>query len=97
MRDAYLLRSGSRKAALKPAAWGPFVGLLLMRSFDRARTVQEALELRGGVPNRMSNVGHNQSTLLGIIYMVVWGSVFVILMWYEPVRRIGDFVRGAFL
>ena len=98
MRDAYLLRSGAKGAALMPAAWGSFVGLLLMRSLDRARTVQDALELRGGISSRFvasDSVG-GRSTLLGALYFGGWIAGFAILRWGEPMRRIGDIVRGAF-
>lgn len=98
MRDAYQLRSGAKGAALRPAAWGPFVGLLLMRSLDRARTVQDAAELRGGFSCSAASgfAGGRRSALLGFLYFAGWTAAFVALRCCEPMRLLGDAVRGAF-
>jgi len=97
MRDAYQLRSGAKGAALRPAAWGPFVGLLLMRSLDRARTVQDAAELRGGFScSAASGQGCRRSAPLGFLYFAGWTAVFAVLRWGEPMRRLGDALREVF-
>ena len=93
MRDAYLLRSGRHRAALHPSAWGPFAGLLLMRSMDRAARVQEAVELRGGA-SRYSPppVG---GSFAGWLYFCGWIAYFAFARLGDPMRRIGEFVRSC--
>ena len=97
MKDAYMLRSGKGKRAVSPVSWGPFAGLLLMRSMDRAADVQAAIELRGG--GRMCTAPREAlgggSRLAGVLYFSGWTLCFAALRFFEPVRRIGDFVREA--
>jgi hypothetical protein len=96
MRDAYLLRSGTKGAALRPSAWGPFVGLLLMRSFDRARTVQEAVALRGGARGALLSPDEGEtSSLCGWIYFGSWCAVFVVLRSCGPMGWFGRLVLGG--
>ena len=97
MRDAYLLRSGTLGGALRPSAWGPFVGLLLMRSMDRAARVQDAVELRGGASGIVSGAGDSarapMAGLCGWAYFCGWTAFFAIARYGEPMRRLGDFAR----
>ena len=96
MRDAYLLRSGTKGAALRPSAWGPFVGLLLMRSFDRARTVQEAVALRGGARAAFLPPDEGESSsLCGWVYFVGWCAVFVVLRVFAPMGWLGGLAMGG--
>ena len=96
MRDAYLLRSGTKGAALRPSAWGPFVGLLLMRSFDRARTVQEAVALRGGARAAFLPPDEGESSsLCGWVYFVGWCAVFVVLRVFAPIAWLGGLAMGG--
>ena len=97
MRDAYTLRSGVKGAALRPSCWGPFVGLLLMRSLDRARTVQDAVELRGGAACRIAppKCGSPHPALLGWLYLACWCAAFAFLRLCGPMRWIGDLARGG--
>jgi cobalt/nickel transport system permease protein len=46
MYRAYALRAPSRKG-LEPSAWGSFIGQLVLRTFDRAQRVYQAMTLRG--------------------------------------------------
>ena len=96
MRDAYLLRSGTKGGALRPSAWGPFVGLLLMRSFDRARTVQDAVALRGGAhAARLSSDAGASSSLCGWVYFVFWCAIFAVLRGCGPMGWFGRLVLGG--
>ena len=98
MRDAYALRSGTLGRAIRPSAWGPFVGLLLMRSMDRATCVQTALELRGGGNGLLrlsaSETRNGRSIAVGVAYFIGWVSFFVIARLFEPMRRFGDLIQG---
>ena len=96
MRDAYLLRSGTKGAALRPSAWGPFVGLLLMRSFDRARMVQEAVALRGGARGVCLPSDEGEaSSLCGWVYFASWCVVFAVLRGCGPMGWFGRLVMGG--
>ena len=96
MRDAYLLRSGTKEAALRPTAWGPFVGLLLMRSFDRARTVQEAVALRGGARGVLLPPDDgDRSSLCGWFYFGGWCAIFAVLRGCGPMGWFGRLVLGG--
>lgn len=46
MTDAYMLRAPGEKG-IRFAAWGSFVGQLLLRSMDRAEELYGAMRLRG--------------------------------------------------
>jgi cobalt/nickel transport system permease protein len=43
---AYALRAAGRRG-IAPAAWGPLAGQVLLRTFDRAERVYQAMRLRG--------------------------------------------------
>ena len=97
MKDAYQLRSGRKSRAILPASWGPFVGLLLMRSMDRAANVQFAIELRGGDTwtVRAPYAGKSGSVAAGIAYFAGWFFFFVAVRLFDPMRIIGDFLLGV--
>lgn len=98
MRDAYALRSGTLGRAIRPSSWGPFVGLLLMRSMDRASCVQSALELRGGRNGvlRLAGAGsrNGKSVAVGVAYFTGWVTFFVVARFFEPMRHLGDLIQG---
>ena len=98
MRDAYALRSGTLGRAIRPSSWGPFVGLLLMRSMDRASSVQSALELRGcgKVVLRLAaaETRNGKSFAIGAGYFIGWVTFFVVARFFEPMRSLGDLIQG---
>ena len=98
MRDAYCLRSGKGVRSIAPSAWGPFVGLLLVRSMDRASNVQSAMELRGGGLACAAVEGEcaRGRALAGIGYFVGWTSYFLAARFMDPMRRLGELVREVF-
>lgn len=99
MKDSYLLRSGGKTRAIRPSSWGPFAGLLLMRSMDRAADVQAAVELRGGCGGmrRPAQVGRSFGrTLAGTAYFAGWTLCFADVRFFDPVRCAGDIVRKVF-
>jgi cobalt/nickel transport system permease protein len=96
MKDAYQLRSGRKSRAILPSSWGPYVGLLLIRSMDRAANVQSAMELRGGntwaVPP--PSAGKTGNVVVGMLYFAGWVSFFAAARLFDPMRGIGDFLLG---
>ena len=96
MRDAYCLRSGKGVRSVAPSSWGPFVGLLLMRSMDRASNVQSAMEIRGGGGCLCADIDRRYprgGTIAGICYFVGWVSYFLVARFMEPMRYIGELIR----
>ena len=99
MKDAYLLRSGGRSRSLRPSSWGPFVGLLLIRSLDRAANVQSAIELRGGY-GRMRTAAECRDfrrVLIGFLYFAGWGLCFASIRLFNPLCRLVGLIREAFI
>ena len=98
MRDAYALRSGTLGMAIRPSSWGAFVGLLLMRSMDRASSVQSALELRSGGNGVLrlaaAETRNGRSFAIGAAYFIGWATFFVTARFLEPMRHLGDLIQG---
>ena len=97
MKDAYMLRSGRKSRAILPHSWGPFVGLLLLRSMDRAANVQAAIDLRGGGAGYLRNASAPASGGLaaGTLYFAWWVSFFLAVRFFDPMRYIGDLLLLA--
>lgn len=99
MKDAYALRSGGAGAAIRPSSWGPFAGLLMMRSMDRAAAVRAAVELRGG-EGGLRRVRREspppRRVLAGLSYFCGWTAYFVAASILRPMESVGDFVMGLF-
>ncbi|MBO5941294.1 MAG: hypothetical protein J6R18_08900 [Kiritimatiellae bacterium] len=95
MRDAYCLRSAKGLKCIAPSAWGAFAGQLLIRSVDRAENVHAAIELRGGVPcvSRVKNLSPDE-IFAGFSYFFGWTLFSVSVSFFEPMRLVGDAIRG---
>lgn len=92
MKDAYLLRSGLKSRAILPSSWGPFVGLLLMRSMDRAANVQAAIDLRGGSAGYAFNdsMRAGGGIVVGALYFFGWTLFFFFVRFFDPMHSIGE-------
>lgn len=85
MQQAYRLRAPFQRG-LHVRAWGSFVGLLLLRSMDRAEAVYESMKLRGFCGRiQCSPIKSNKVT--SILYVLMWG-VFLFLLRIFPVFQI---------
>lgn len=87
MKQAYQLRAPGQKG-LHFTAWGSFVGLLLLRSIDRAEDVYESMLLRGfhgriGAPPYESNRGSS------IAYVFIWGAAILMLRIFPVFQAVG--------
>ena len=88
MQLAYRLRAPGQKG-LRFRIWGSFVGLLLLRSMDRAEEVYESMKLRGfhgGIP--ISSPGRN--TGLSIVYVLLWGIFVLVLRLFPVFQMVGS-------
>ena len=76
MSTAYSLRAPNEKG-IHPRVWGSFLGQLLIRTFDRAQRVYEAMNLRGF--NGEYNTGKNiRIKIKDLEYLICWISFFII-------------------
>lgn len=72
---AYSLRSGGH-TALKPSAWGPLIGQLIIRTADKAERLHDAMLLRGfhGHYHTSQPARLNATDTL---YLTLWPVVFI--------------------
>lgn len=78
MVNAYLLRAPKQKG-INIRAWGSFVGLLLIRSMERAKTVYESMLLRGYNSGQgAGQLKSSYSLILNCFYCAVWLIIFAV-------------------
>lgn len=93
MMRAYSLRAPGEKG-IKLKDLGEFTGQLLLRSYDRAQRVYEAMNLRGFQGE------YNTGVILKIklrdyIYLVLWSAFFVIARNFNISVLIGNILSGG--
>lgn len=90
MYQAYLLRApGEKRIRLKDM--GPFLGQLLIRSFDRAERIYYAMKCRG-FEGRPSFSKNKKISGTGWIYMVMVSGVLIVLRFINLSEFIGRFI-----
>lgn len=82
MQQAYKLRAPNQRG-LHFRTWGSFVGLLLLRSMDRAEEVYESMKLRG-FHGTIQYFPLESSRMADILYVLLWG-IFLIVLRIFPV------------
>ena len=88
MWQAYRLRAPDQRG-LRYKAWGSFVGLLLLRSMDRAQEVYESMKLRGFAGDmRMSSLHSDKR--MSILYVLLWGISFCVLRIFPVFQIVGN-------
>jgi len=90
---AYSLKAPEHKGVQR-SAWGPLAGQLILRTFDRAQRVYQAMCLRGF--NGEYNTGGNirlRSADLG--YLAGWVLLFISLKRYDIPLIIGSLLTGV--
>lgn len=91
---AYSLRAPEQKG-INPKAWGSLAGQLLLRTFDRAGRVYEAMCLRGFVGEY--NSGQDKKIKArDIFYLIGWIVFFTIERFYNIPIIIGRLLTGVF-
>lgn len=74
--DAYALRAPYQKG-LSGNVWGSLIGLLLLRTFDRAIRLYQAMKLRG-YENRYFGASLDRINRKDILYLLSWTIFFFI-------------------
>lgn len=93
MLRAYSLRTLEFKG-IKRKAWGSFVGQLILRTFDRAQRVYQAMCLRGF--NGEYNTGEDISIkVIDFVYLIAWVVFFTVVKIYNIPMLIGSLFLGV--
>ncbi|MEW8986995.1 MAG: cobalt ECF transporter T component CbiQ, partial [Bacillus sp. (in: firmicutes)] len=93
MLRAYSLRAPKQKG-IQRQAWGPFAGQLILRTFDRAQRVYQAMNLRG-----FSGEYYSGKTMRlekkDFTYLAGWSFMFILARLYNLPMLLGSlFARG---
>ncbi|MDR0501683.1 MAG: cobalt ECF transporter T component CbiQ [Treponema sp.] len=106
MNTAYCLRNTNRKgiemrSLLQLRDMGSFTGQLLIRSFDRADRIYNAMKCRGyaqGYVNTQQNISHNSKRLKynDIIYFLIV-LLFCVTLRVIDVNKLYDKLFGSFM
>jgi cobalt/nickel transport system permease protein len=90
---AYSLRAPMQKG-IHRGVWGSFAGQLLLRTFDRAQRVYEAMSIRGF--NGEYHTGKiAKIRLTDLSYLMVWSLFFIIARFYNLPILIGSLITGV--
>jgi cobalt/nickel transport system permease protein len=91
--DAYRLRSNGQKG-IHFKSWGTFLGHILLRTFDRAERIYEAMSLRGF--NGEYTLGSmDRVKLKDIIFVSCWIAYFLTICFVDIPYLIGVYVVGG--
>lgn len=88
MQQAYSLRAPCQRG-LNFRAWGSFVGLLLLRSMDRAEEVYESMKMRG-FHGRIQDSFLHSNKMASILYVLLWGLFLFILRIFPVFQIVGN-------
>jgi cobalt/nickel transport system permease protein len=92
---AYLIRAPKQKG-VQPNVWGSLAGQLLIRSFDRAGRVYQAMLLRG-FTGEYDTGGNTRIKMFDIVFMGLWVLFFLIVRIFNLPEIIGIIITGGIL
>ncbi|MHC1717151.1 MAG: cobalt ECF transporter T component CbiQ [Acidaminococcaceae bacterium] len=93
MTQAYLLRTPEQKGISKNH-WGSFAGQLILRTFDRAERVYQAMLLRGFTMEY--NVGYiEKASFKDFAYLTGWSVFFIIAKIYNLPLYLESLITGV--
>lgn len=90
---AYSLRAPMQKG-VAPSAWGSLAGQLLLRTFDRAQRVYQAMVLRG-FEGEYRMGADAAFKLHDLIYMLCWTAFFIFARVYNLPQWLGSILTGV--
>lgn len=85
--NAYTLRAPQQKG-INSSVWGSMLGQLLLRTYDRANRVYQAMKLRG-FENQYYGVNIEKASKADIIYLVSWTVFFLIARFFNIPMLLG--------
>ncbi len=90
MTQAYALRAPGQKG-VNIKAWGSLVGLLLLRSIDRANEVYESMSLRGYTGDWLYMGQKIRLCRQDMAWLVIWVAVFIVFRKVPVILTVGQF------
>ncbi|PKM48098.1 MAG: cobalt ECF transporter T component CbiQ [Firmicutes bacterium HGW-Firmicutes-8] len=90
---AYSMRAPQQKG-IHPKVWGSLTGQLILRTFERAQRVYQAMCLRG-FTGEYNTGAHERITVRDTVYLVVWGLFFALARIYNIPMLIGSLLTGV--
>jgi cobalt/nickel transport system permease protein len=90
---AYTLRAPHQKG-VNSKVWGSLIGLLLLRTYDRASRLYQAMKLRG-FENQFFGISLDKLQKKDIIYLLGWTTFFIIVRFINIPMLLGLFVTGV--
>jgi len=90
---AYSLRAPEQKGVQR-SAWGSLAGQLILRTFDRAQRIYEAMCLRG-FAGEYNTGGFKQIKVGDLAYLVGWVFFFATARVYNIPMLIGSLITGV--
>jgi len=90
---AYSLRA-PRQKGVRPGAWGPLAGQLLLRTYDRSQRVYQAMRLRG-FDGEYRTGGEARVRPADWAYLLGWAAFFAVLRMYDVPVTLGRLLTGA--
>lgn len=91
--NAYHLRAPYQKG-ISRNVWGSLIGLLLLRTYDRAIRIYQAMKLRG-FENRYYGVGLDRLRKADIMYLLLWTAFFAIVRYIDIPVLLGLLINNA--
>lgn len=91
--QAYNLRAPLSKG-IRPGIWGTLTGNLLLRTFDRAQSVYQAMAQRG-FKGEYNTGNNNGMALKDTLYLLGWVLFFLVARFYNIPVLIGSLVTGV--
>lgn len=92
MLRAYSLRAPGQKG-IQRNAWGPFAGQLLLRTFDRAQRIYQAMNMRGFTGEYYTGKTVKPG-MKDFTYLAVWSFMFILARLYNVPILLGSLFAG---
>ena len=93
MTDAYHLRAPGQKG-IRFAAWGSFLGQLLLRSMDQAEELYGSMQLRG-FNGTFTYAADRRCTARDALWFAVWTAAFVLCRVFDLAGLLGSLLTGG--
>ena len=90
---AYSLRAPNQKGVHR-SAWGSLAGQLILRTFDRAQRIYEAMCLRGFTGEYLTG-GFGRIRVWDLVYLAGWVLFFAVARLYNIPMIIGSLITGV--
>jgi len=90
---AYSLRAPGHKG-IKISSWGPLIGQILLRTFDRATRVYQAMSLRGFEGEYNTGLAKRVS-VKDFVYLFCWVGFIVIAVIFNIPLMLGNIFMGV--